>query len=104
MAHYDCSCCGAGMGISHDYCENCRAGNCARRYTCGGIVRLRDTWGVVTISGLPPTIDWLEDSGWKLRRWHDRETSHFDHEYAGVPPEVRARATYYILLGGDSIE
>lgn len=30
MAHYDCSCCGESYGISHDHCEDCKAGLCHR--------------------------------------------------------------------------
>lgn len=30
MAHYDCSCCGESMGISHDLCPRCKAGDCER--------------------------------------------------------------------------
>lgn len=28
MGHYDCSCCGEALGISHDSCNNCQAGRC----------------------------------------------------------------------------
>jgi hypothetical protein len=28
MAHYDCSCCGESMGISHRHCDECKAGRC----------------------------------------------------------------------------
>lgn len=30
MAHYDCSCCGESMGVSHDYCPECKAGRCSK--------------------------------------------------------------------------
>ena len=30
MAHYDCSCCGESMGISHEHCDYCKSGKCSR--------------------------------------------------------------------------
>jgi hypothetical protein len=30
MAHYDCSCCGEYLGISHKYCSYCKSGKCHR--------------------------------------------------------------------------
>jgi hypothetical protein len=33
MSHYDCSCCGEYLGISHEHCRECKAGRCARART-----------------------------------------------------------------------
>lgn len=56
MAHYDCSCCGESMGISHALCSNCKAGKCARPDPptapphCHGVSRLDDNDNAVLIS------------------------------------------------------
>lgn len=42
MAHYDCTCCGETMGISHDNCPNCKSGGCGR--TDKGLLTADTAW------------------------------------------------------------
>lgn len=104
MAHYDCSCCGEGMGISHDHCPRCQAGQCARGVTFrpGDIVRFFEKWGVCSgykFAGVPEW-DFFDEDGMFIDSIGsvDREISApFDHEYDGIPEPVLVKATAYKL-------
>lgn len=99
MAHYDCSCCGESMGISHGHCDNCQAGKCHRSsvYQPGDIVRFRDKWGVVSVRQFAdvPSFIFHTDDGWSapISSLDKDISTPFDHNYEGVPDEVLAKAT-----------
>lgn len=77
-------------------------------YRRGDIIRASDTWGVVVSVGHFATlIDWWtgQYSADTVEQWCKVQTgasveigAPFSVDYTGIPPEVRARAAYYLMV------
>jgi hypothetical protein len=74
-------------------------------YRTGNIVRLRDSWGVVTNAHGPhdyaPYVTWWANDRWTTaqRCMAEELSAPYVHTFDGIPDYVLAQATAVILLG-----